>query len=104
MTTTQPGINPEAEQRRQQQHHADQRTTTELLLADHGFVGFQCQHLIVTADHHGHTEVGDGQGEHQTERSEHRLTCCRPGDAAERFGGTGAHARSGIEQSRIRQG
>ena len=103
MTPTQPGIDTEAEQRRQQQHHADQRAATELLLADHGFVGFQRQHLIVATDHHRHAEVGDGQGEHQTERGEHGLTRRRPGDAAKRFGRTGAHARRRIEQSRIGQ-
>ncbi|MNI27332.1 hypothetical protein D3C73_810650 [compost metagenome] len=101
---TQPGIDPETEQRRQQQHHADQRTATELLLADHRLVGFQRQHLIVAPDHHGHAEVGDGQGEDQTERGENSLTRRRPGDAAEGFCRTGAHARSGIEQARIRQG
>ena len=104
MTATQPGIDTEAEQRRQQQHHADQRAATELLLADHGFVGFQRQHLIIATDHHGHAEVGDGQGEHQTERREHRLTGCRPSDAAKGFRRTRAHAGGSIEQSRIRQG
>ena len=34
MTTAQPGIDTETEQRRQQQHHADQRTATKLLLAE----------------------------------------------------------------------
>jgi hypothetical protein len=103
VTPTQPRIDAKAEQRRQQQHHADQRAATELLLTDHGFVGFQRQHLIVATDHHRHTEIGDGQGEHQTERGEHSLTSCRPGDAAKGLGRTGAHARRGIEQSRIGQ-
>ncbi|MNE76532.1 hypothetical protein D3C80_1727740 [compost metagenome] len=92
MTPTQPGIDAKAEQRRQQQHHADQGTAAELLLADHGFIGFQCQHLIVAADHHRNPEISDGQGEHQAERCENRLTGRRPGDAAERFRRTGAHA------------
>ncbi|MCY1446037.1 hypothetical protein D9M71_625820 [compost metagenome] len=97
MTPTQPGIDPEAEQRRQQQHHADQCASSELLLADHRLVGFQRQHLIVATDHYGYTEVSDGQGEHQAERSEHCLTGRRPGDAAKSFGGTCAHAGGGIE-------
>ena len=103
VTAAQPGIDAEAEQRRQQQHHADQRPASELLLTDHGFVGFQRQHLIVAADHHRHTEIGDGQGEHQAERGEHCLPGRRPGDAAKGFRRTGAHARRRIEQPRIGQ-
>ncbi|MNQ79603.1 hypothetical protein D3C85_945530 [compost metagenome] len=104
MATAQPGVNREAEQCRQQQHHADQGSAPELLLTDHGLVGFQRQHLIVATDYNRHPEVGNGQGEHQAECGEHRLPGRRPGDAAKRLGRTGAHARSGIEQARIGQG
>ncbi len=103
LAATQPRIDTETEQRRQQQHHADQRAAAELLLADHGFVGFQRQHLIVATDHHRHTKIGNRQGEHQTERGEYRLAGRRPGNAAKRLGRTGAHARCGIEQTCIGQ-
>ena len=76
----------------------------KLLLADHGFVGFQGQHLVVATDYHGHAEVSDGQGKHQAKRGEDSLAGRRPGDAAKRPGGTRAHARCGIEQACVRQG
>ncbi|MCY1397581.1 hypothetical protein D9M71_125900 [compost metagenome] len=74
------------------------------MLADHRLVGLQRQHLIVATDNHWYAEVSDGQGEHQTECGEHGLTGRRPGDAAEGFCRTRAHAGGGIEQSRIGQG
>ncbi|MNJ43439.1 hypothetical protein D3C77_384440 [compost metagenome] len=103
LAAAQPGIDSETEQRRHQQDHADQGTTAELLLADHRLVGFQRQHLIIATNHHRHTEVGDGQGEHQAEGGEHRLPGRRPGDAVKRAPRPGAHARGRIEQTRIGQ-
>src|SRR3546814_1798685 len=41
---------------RSQQDHADQCATAELLLANHRFVGFQRQHLIITTDHNWRSE------------------------------------------------
>ncbi|MNF72548.1 hypothetical protein D3C84_545280 [compost metagenome] len=103
LTTAQPGIHRKTQQRRHQQDHADQGAAAELLLADYGLVGLQRQHLIIATHHDRHTEVGDGQGEHQAKGCEHGLAGGRPGDAAKRPPRPGAHARRGVEQPRIGQ-
>ncbi len=56
-------VDGEGDHRRQQQDHRDHRPHLEVLLADHLFVDVGGENVVVAADHLGHAEIGEHQGE-----------------------------------------
>ena len=106
LAALQPGIQGKGQQGRHQQQQADQGTASELLLADHGLVGFHGQHAVGAAGDLGHAEVGNGEREHQAQGTEDAVACGRQGDGGEDAPARCAHGMCCVVQAAIglRQG
>ena len=83
-------VDDEGDHRRQQQDQADHRAHLEVLLADHLLVDVGRQHVVLAADHLGHAEIGDHQGEDDEDGADQAVARARDGHRPEGPVGAGA--------------
>ena len=110
-------VDREGDHRRQQQDQADHGAHLEVLLADHLLVDVGRQHVELAADHLGHAEIGDHQGEDDEDGADQAVARARDGHrpegpagaGAQRLGrlvepGVGDRQRGGDDDQRVREG
>ena len=97
-------VGDEGEQGGGQQHQADHRPHLEVPLADHLFVDVHRQHVVTAADHLGHAEVGDDQGEDDETGADQAVLGPRQGDGEEGPQLARAQGLGGLVQPGVGQG